>query len=254
MKYIFYTFFLTVSFNNYAAPKVLATINGTDITQAAVENHMLHVKSSMSFRTALATMITIEVLATERLKTPLITDSVLQLELDRNRKALLASATSEALLQSFKMSDEEIEAAYQEQYLTERLLKEYQASHILVKTKQQADDLFAQLEQDADFAALAKQHSTGPSGKNGGSLGWFNLSKMVKPFSTATASLTKNGISAPVKTQFGWHIIKLNDVREITPPTLASVKNKIKSRFAALKLNDEIEKLIATADIVIKQP
>jgi len=254
MKTILCTLLIAISFNSYAAPKVLATVNGAKITQAAVENYMSHVKSSMSFQSALATMITIEVLASERLRTPLKPDSPLQLELDRNRKAYLASDTSEMLLKGFNMTDEQIKTAYQQQYLNEAVLKEYNASHILVKTKQQADELIQQLKLKADFSALAKQHSTGPSGKNGGSLGWFNLSKMVKPFSAATASLTKNNVSDPVQTQFGWHIIKLNDVRKTTAPSLDSVTKKITNRFAALKLNEEIEKLISAANIVINQP
>ena len=77
----------------------------------------------------------------------------------------------------------------------------------------------------ADFLELAKAHSTGPSGKNGGDLGWFEREQMVAPFSEATAALEKNAITTePVQTQFGWHVIRLDDKRENPPPNLDDVK------------------------------
>tara|TARA_Y100000310_G_scaffold130047_1_gene129222 strand:- start:5630 stop:5911 length:282 start_codon:yes stop_codon:yes gene_type:complete len=85
------------------------------------------------------------------------------------------------------------------------------ASHILVKTHDQALEIKEKLNNGESFEELAKNNSTCPSKKRGGNLGWFSRGQMVKEFEKATFNLKKNQISEPVKTQFGWHIIKLND-------------------------------------------
>tara|TARA_Y100000310_G_scaffold8435_1_gene8992 strand:+ start:126 stop:395 length:270 start_codon:yes stop_codon:yes gene_type:complete len=84
-------------------------------------------------------------------------------------------------------------------------------SHILVKTQEQALEIKEKLNNGESFEKLAKEYSSCPSKKRGGSLGWFSRGQMVKEFEKATFSLKKGQISEPVKTQFGWHIIKLND-------------------------------------------
>ena len=93
------------------------------------------------------------------------------------------------------------------------MVKEVNASHILVKTEQDANVILFDLQRGANFEELAKQKSLCPSGKKGGNLGWFTRGRMVKEFENAAFSLKKDQISKPVKTQFGWHIIKVIDVK-----------------------------------------
>ena len=88
------------------------------------------------------------------------------------------------------------------------------ASHILVDTKEQAENLLLDIENGVDFADLAKEYSKCPSGRDGGDLRWFGKGMMVKPFEDAAFSLKKGEVSKPVETQFGWHLIKLTDVDE----------------------------------------
>ena len=98
--------------------------------------------------------------------------------------------------------------------------KEFKARHILVETQSEANSIVAELEGGANFAELAKTKSTGPSGPNGGDLGWFSPNQMVQPFSQAVAALEDGAFSkTPVQTQFGWHVILREDSREATPPT-----------------------------------
>jgi peptidyl-prolyl cis-trans isomerase C len=144
--------------------------------------------------------------------------------MDVARYRILAEAAVEQHLREHPVSDQAISAAYQTKY-GNNSLTEYKARHILLKTEDEAKAVIAQLDQGGDFAALAKEKSTGPSGAKGGDLGWFEKGAMVKPFGDAVAKLPKGSHSAaPVQTQFGWHVIMLEDSREQQPPKLDTVK------------------------------
>lgn len=93
------------------------------------------------------------------------------------------------------------------------MAKEVRASHILVDNEEHAKQIKRELEDGADFAELAKKKSQGPSAKNGGDLGFFGRNQMVKPFERAAFDLDVGKVSDPVKTQFGWHVIKKTDER-----------------------------------------
>lgn len=93
------------------------------------------------------------------------------------------------------------------------MANEVRASHILVKSEQEARDLKTRIENGEDFGAVAKQHSSCPSGQSGGDLGYFGKGMMVPEFETAAFGAEKNQVSEPVKTQFGYHLIKVTDQR-----------------------------------------
>jgi peptidyl-prolyl cis-trans isomerase C len=124
--------------------------------------------------------------------------------------------------------------------------QQFKARHILVDTQAAAADLITQLDDGADFAELAKEHSTGPTGPNGGDLGWFAPDQMVQPFSQAVAALEDGAHTAePVQTQFGWHVILREDSRENQPPTLESVRDAIVQRVEQAKFAAYLETLRA---------
>ena len=161
-------------------------------------------------------------------------------------RGILAQAAAADFLDKNGATDAEIEAAYKEQIAAAPPL-EFKARHILVETQSEANSLVAELDGGADFAELAKTKSTGPSGPNGGDLGWFGPNHMVAPFSQAVAALEDGAYSeAPVQTQFGWHVILREESREATPPTLESVRDMIKQRVEQGKLQDYLEGLRAT--------
>ena len=161
-------------------------------------------------------------------------------------RGILAQAVAADFVESNAASDAEILEAY-EQQVTRAPTLEYKASHILVETQSQAIELISELEGGADFAELAKEKSTGPSGPGGGDLGWFSPNQMVKPFSDAVAAMENGAFSkTPVQTQFGWHVILRVDSRESTPPTLESVRDVIKQRVEQEKLQKYLQNLRAT--------
>ena len=130
--------------------------------------------------------------------------------------------------------------------------KEANASHILVKNKEEANAIIKKINNKSKFSELAKTHSTGPSGENGGNLGWFGPGQMVKEFEQATFALEKGKISqAPVKTKFGFHIIKLNDIRDAKPKKLDEIKKNIIDKITKISLSNLENKIRNNQEITI---
>ena len=132
---------------------------------------------------------------------------------------------------------------YSENFKT---FKEFNASHILVKEKDEALQIIKKLKNKLEFTKLAKSYSIGPSKENGGSLGWFRAGQMVKEFEEAVFKLKKGTITKkPVKTKFGYHIILLNDIRNSKPKKINDIKQKIVERMkqnSLLNLEKQLRK------------
>lgn len=167
------------------------------------------------------------------------------------RRELLVNAFLQDYVKKNPISEADTKAAY-EQYKKELGEKEYSARHILVSTEAEAKDLIAQLGKGGDFAKLAKEKSKDPGSKEkGGDLGWFSLGGMVKPFSDAVAKLQKGGVSTePVQTQFGWHVIKLEDTRSTQAPAYDKVKDGLQKQLQQRQLEKLLTDLRTKAKIV----
>ncbi|CAM8655861.1 SurA Parvulin-like peptidyl-prolyl isomerase [Comamonadaceae bacterium] len=148
------------------------------------------------------------------------------------------------------VTDEETKAEY-DKFASANAGKEYRARHILVEKEDQAKALIAQLKKGAKFEDLAKKNSKDPgSGANGGDLDWANASSYVKEFSDALTALSKGKTTdAPVKTQFGYHIIRLEDVREAQLPKYDDVKPQIAQQLQQQKIAKFQEDLRAKAKV-----
>lgn len=170
------------------------------------------------------------------------------LRLKNEERSLLAVQTVTALTDTV-VTDEAIQAAYDAKYNDFAGEDEFDASHILVETEEQANDLKAQLDDGADFAELARAHSTGPSGPNGGALGWFGKGQMVPEFETAVVALEKGQVSDPVQTQFGWHVVKLNDKRKTEAPALDAVREELAQTVQQDAIQARIDELTQQAQI-----
>jgi peptidyl-prolyl cis-trans isomerase C len=169
------------------------------------------------------------------------------------RAKLLTQTVIQEYAEANNPTEEQIKTYFEAEYAS-RSNQEYQARHILVKEEAEAKSLIEELDKGADFAELAKKHSTGPTGKNGGSLGWFDANQMVKPFSEAVTSLEKGSYSKePVQTQFGWHVILLEDTREAEAPTLENVRGEIISKLQQKSLAAYMQGLRSDSEIVFNE-
>ncbi|MEO2168369.1 MAG: peptidylprolyl isomerase [bacterium] len=139
--------------------------------------------------------------------------------------------------------------AYAEAYEGENRGMEFNASHILVETEEKAAALAERAREGEDFAELAKENSTGPSGPNGGELGWFGAGMMVAEFEAAVQELGEGEISDPVQTQFGWHVIKLNETRVAEAPEMEEVRPELEQAVRNAALEGVLGELTESAEI-----
>jgi peptidyl-prolyl cis-trans isomerase C len=173
----------------------------------------------------------------------------LQLQLEMVKRNLLTRAMIDKVLSENQPSEEDIE----KEYKAMEGKQEYKARHILVDSKEKAEEVIKKLNEGADFAELAKSESSDSSAAQGGDLGWFTTDMMVQSFSEAVAKLEKGKYTEePVQTRFGWHVILLEDVRQAKPPTLEQVRPQIVQKLQRPMINDYVEKLKEQAQIEIK--
>lgn len=253
----------TTTFSSYAetTPKnttdvVIATVNGDKIMKSTLDGYMEILKKSgkADKQAALDDLVATEIALQEAKKANILDRPEIKKAIsDYSRNVLLKTWTKEKV-DGFKISDEDIKKAYDER-VTKLASKEFNARHILVKTEDEAKAIIKELTDGADFAKLAKEKSTGPSGSNGGSLGWFKAQTMVPAFANAVKAMKKGEVSKePVKTQFGYHIIKLEDSRDAKLPTMDSLKPQLKRVIAQQKMLAYMKELKKTADIKITLP
>ncbi len=150
-----------------------------------------------------------------------------------------------------KLTDEVLQQRYDQWKEANPAASEVHARHILLETEEKAREVLAELQGGKDFAEAAKEHSTGPSGPTGGDLGYFTAEQMVKPFADAAFAMEPGQFSAaPVKSDFGWHIIKVEDRREQAQPSLDEMRDQLTQEatqeiaadmMAALREGAEIE-------------
>ena len=233
------------------AETVVAVVNGTEITMG----HVILLRTQLPEQYLSAPDdILFEGILEQLIDQTLLGDTIdgdtleLRMTLENEARALRAAIAIDGVI-SQPFSDEAIAAAYDEAYGNLPAEPEFNASHILVETVEEADTLIVALNGGADFAELAKEKSTGPSGPNGGELGWFGLGMMVAPFEEAVLGLEVGQISGAVQTQFGWHVLILNDKRDVPPPALETVIGEITQSLQQVALDDKVNELRVGASV-----
>jgi peptidyl-prolyl cis-trans isomerase C len=241
---------------DYDAETVLATVNGVDITlgHAIVMRDRLPqqyqgLSDDVLMQGIVDQLVDQTLLAAKESADPASDPLEVRLHLENERRGTLAAkAVQEAVGQD--ISEAEIEAAYEAEIADFQPGTEWNAAHILVENEEEAAALKAEIDGGADFAELARERSTDPgSGPNGGALGWFGPGQMVPEFETAVAGLEPGGVSEPVQSQFGWHVVKLEETRATTPPPLAQLRPEIENAIRQEKLEAELEALRTAAEI-----
>ena len=199
-------------------------------------------------------LVRMELLVQEAEKQKLAETPEITNQLNLMKRSLLSQAAVKNYIDSNPVSDEELKAEYDKKIVAKGSA-EYKARHILVKTEDEAKKVIAELNAGAKFESLAKSKSTGPSGPKGGDLGWFSPDRMVPPFSEAVIAL-ENGkyTTAPVQTQFGWHIILREESREKTPPAFETVKEQLLPMMQRQKVQSYLESLRNQAKVEVLLP
>ncbi len=240
-----------------ASDPVVADVNGEKIqlsdlvsTYRALPQRLQQVPFEQLYRPLLEHAIAIRLLATEGRKAKLQDSEAVKKRIRYIEGQYVYEAYVEKIVAE-RATEAKLKEAYEAFVKDYKGEEEVRASHILVKTEQEAKDILAQLEKGADFAKLAKEKSVDPSKeRNSGDLGFFGKDQMVKEFAEAAFALKKGETAkAPVKTQFGWHVIRVTDRRAGAPPKFEEVKDQLRQKLAEGIAQEEIGKLKSAAKI-----
>jgi peptidyl-prolyl cis-trans isomerase C len=194
-------------------------------------------------------LINREILIQEADKLGLSANADVKNQIDIARQSIVIRALVADYLKKNPVSDADVKAEY-DKFKSQAGDKEYRARHILVEKEEDAKDIIAKLKSGGKFEDLAKQSKDPGSAANGGDLDWASPASYVKPFSDAMVGLQKGQVTeTPVKTQFGFHVIKLEDVRAAKVPSLEEVKPQIAESLQQKKLQAYQENLRKKAKI-----
>lgn len=236
---------------------VLATVNGTDIT---LGNLIVARRALPEQYQSLPDEVLFEGLLQQLIQQVVLAQSLgdeepkaVRLSIENESQAIRANEVVTRTVAE-AVTEDALQTAYDERYGDAQPAPEFNASHILVESEDEAKSLVEALDGGADFAELAREKSTGPSGPNGGELGWFGLGAMVPAFEEAVVALEVGAISSPVQTQFGWHVVKLNDSRDAPVPTLEEVQQELAASVQQSAVEALITSLTEAAEITQAEP
>lgn len=235
--------------------ETVSTVNGVDIDSSVLDFYIQSrtqrppSQATPDQRTSLLGELTdIYLLATQDSAAAFRDDPKIQAQIELQTRSLIAQAVATDYVSKMVISDDDILAEYESQSSLAPPMQ-FKARHILVASQGEATAIITELDGGADFEALAKERSTGPSGSSGGDLGWFAPNQMVKPFSDAVIALDDGQYSsAPVQTDFGWHVILRESSRESEPPPLDSVRDTIRQALQQKKFQNYLQEIRASAD------
>ncbi|SHK52262.1 peptidylprolyl isomerase [Paramaledivibacter caminithermalis] len=226
--------------------KILATVKGKAITEMDVNALLqnLIAQGNMNFnneqgkKQLLDELINQELFYNEALDNNYDKEEEFLKELEINKVNILKNYALRKLLNSVNVTEDEVVNYYNNNKESFKTPESVKASHILVKTEEEANKILDEIEKGLDFEEAAKKYSTCPSKERGGDLGFFTKGKMVPEFENAAFSMEKGGISKPVKTQFGYHIVKLVDKKEPVINSFEQVKDQIRNFLLGRKQNN----------------
>ncbi len=196
-------------------------------------------------------VIGLELLAQQAEKEGLTSSRTLAAQIELQRLQTLARAVATDLIEKNPPTDAELQAIYDEN-LPRLSGQQYKLRHILVETNAEADGVIAQLNQGSDFVALAEERADGPTGPNGGALGWLTIDSMPPAFATAVAGMAVGSFSTqPVQTESGYHVILLEETQRQEPPTLQDIRDDLVAAAERKRLDDYIKTLREAAVVTV---
>ena len=240
---------------NQISEGTVATVDGIAITYndvSLVEDELMAVYGQLPeeqrFQTLVGYMVN-RILASEAAKKAGLENDadVAKIKAFMERKALQDVYIAKMLME--RVREEDVTAYYDKQIKNGPVEEEVRARHILLDNREAADAVVADLENGGDFAALAKERSKGPSGPSGGDLGYFSKQSMVPAFSDAAFKLAAGETSPPVQTQFGWHVIRVEDRRNLPVPPLDQVRDQIYQLLISEAQRDIYDEMRAKASV-----
>jgi peptidyl-prolyl cis-trans isomerase C len=252
-------FSLAVSSVAVAESNIIATVNGQAIYNKELTRNLdaipnydkLPTEQQEQIKTKILTAITkLDAVVQEAKKLKIQDNTKYQEQLADFQKQLMYSTLLENHIDS-AVTDKKLKEYYDE-HKKEYIQNKAKAKHILVNTKAEAEEVIQKLTAGSKFNELAKEYSIGPSSVDGGNLGWFDKEDMVADFSDAVFALDKGDFTKePVKTQFGWHVILLEDKSVDVPALFDDVKDEIKEKVMQDEVESYLNSIIEKADIVI---
>lgn len=233
----------------------VAVVNGKEISKSEFDLYVENVERQSKREITdeeqsqlLDQFISMQLAAEAASKDGIEKDAKVQDQLALARLNVLVDSGLQQWLEKNPVTDAELRPEYDAQVA--QMPKEYHARHILVDDQAKAEAITKELKAGGDFAKSAQKNSKDPSGKNGGDLGWFTLETMVKPFSDAVAALQPGQMTEkPVQSQFGWHVIKLEESRVTSPPPFEEVKDRVKVLVQRKKLQTYLDDLRKNAKV-----
>jgi peptidyl-prolyl cis-trans isomerase C len=242
----------TASAEGETADTVIATVNGVKITLG----HMIALRETLPPEyQSLPDDVLFKGIYEQLIQQEVLAQSVTDLgpralsTIDNDKRGLVSGIAIEGVVAE-AVTDAAVQAAYDARFKDAAPQTEYSAAHILVDTAEAAEKLKTDLAAGADFAELAKAHSTDTgSGANGGDLGWFGLGAMVKPFEEAVVAAKVGEVSGPVQSDFGFHLILVKETRIADQPTLDQMRDELAAEVENTAINARIEELTKGATI-----
>jgi len=239
-----------------AASPAVMTVNGTKIpadmleqlVAAAVANGA---KDGTELREAIKTeLVARTVLAQEARKLSLDKPVAAQNQLAMARDGVLAELAVQKFAEKVSLSDDVLQAEYKRQLTLLADVDQYLVSNMVVQTEAEAVDIIKKLKGGASFETLAKEKSLDNSRTNGGSLGWLLANQLVQPLPSVIVNLAKGAVAAaPIATQVGWQVIKLDDKRKFVPPSFEESRQQLVRAVQTNQRNDYVQKLVKAAKV-----
>jgi peptidyl-prolyl cis-trans isomerase C len=237
----------------------IAVVNGQPVAESVLRMYVLTTERRNLEELApeertrvIDDLIGLQLLSQQAEKDGLTSSRTLAAQLELQRLRLVGNAMASDYIEKNPPTDTDIQAIYDEN-LPRLSGQQYKGRHILVTTRDEAASVIAELRQGADFVALAQARADGPTGPNGGALDWFTPDSMPPPFAEAVQAMTVGTYTTePVETEFGFHVILLEETRKQEPPALADIREDLASAAQRKQLDDYIKSLRDAASVTLE--